>query len=260
LCCPWCANPEGIAVKGALWVDNEFLIDAICPHAAIRAKQINRQLCETCSGRECITAYRTRGIRLSYQDYELETIIEEVKRSAALFYDGGGVTLTGGEPTLQFEAVRTLLRELNNLGIHTAIETNATHPLLESLFPWIDLLIMDFKHYDNQACASVTGVGNVIIKENILKAMEHHKQVLIRIPVVKGFNDSADDIRNFVAFFQNRKMIHTAFEFLPFHEYGKTKWQQCGLSYSMQDGFVGSETIGEYEKIFTENNFRLART
>ncbi|MCX6064244.1 MAG: glycyl-radical enzyme activating protein [Chloroflexi bacterium] len=258
--CPWCANPEGIAVKGSLWVTDQFLIDTICPHGAIRAKQIDRSLCETCNTRECISLHRTRGIRLSYQEYEIESILDEVRRSAALFYDGGGVTLSGGEPTLQFDAVRELLSELKNMGIHTAIETNASHPRLAVLFPLIDLLIMDFKHYDDEVSASVTGVGNAVVKANILKAMQAHQRLLIRIPVVRGFNDSESDMRNFVAFFQQQKTANTSFEFLPFHEYGRDKWQQCGLPYTVQDGFVGPETIAEYERLFAENNFTLART
>ncbi len=258
--CPWCANPEGLAIQGSLWVNNEFLIDSLCPYGAIRAQQINRSLCETCSGRECITHHRSRGIRLSHQEYEIDSILEEVKRSAALFYDGGGVTLSGGEPTLQFEAVTKLLSDLKNLGIHTAIETNASHPRLDQLFPLIDLLIMDFKHYDNESCARLTGVGNKTIKENMLKALNQHKNILIRIPVIKGFNDAEKDIRNFAAFFSQQNMSGTSFEFLAFHEYGKIKWQQCGLPYTVQDGFVGSETIGEYERIFAENNLQLAHT
>ncbi len=258
--CPWCANPEGIAIKGALWVSNEFLIDSICPYGAIDSKQINRLLCDACNTRECITRHRTRGIRLSYQEYEIDAIIEEVKRSSALFYDGGGVTLSGGEPTLQFEAVKLLLSELKNLGIHTAIETNASHPRLETLFPFIDLLIMDFKHYDDALCASVTGVNNAIVKENILKAAALHNRVLIRVPVIKSFNDSVTDIWNYVGFFKQHNISNATFEFLPFHEYGRTKWLQCGMSYVMQDGYVNPEIIALYEKIFMDSNFKLAHT
>ncbi len=258
--CPWCANPEGIASKGSLWVTNEFLIDTICPHGAIHAGQIDRSLCETCRTRECINLHRTRGIRLSHKEYEIESVLDEVRRSAALFYDGGGVTLSGGEPTLQFEAVRELLSALKNLGIHTAIETNASHPRLVELFPLIDLLIMDFKHYDPDVLASVTGAGNAVIKENIQKAMQMHARLLIRIPIVRGFNDSERDMRNFVAFFHQQKTTNTSFEFLAFHEYGRNKWQQSGLPYTMQEGFVAPEIIGAYEKLFAENNFTVMRT
>ena len=68
--------------------------------------------------------------------------------SKPLFFDGGGVTLTGGEATLQFEGVKALLSELKKAGIHTALETNGSHPRLEELLPQTDLLIFDLKHWD----------------------------------------------------------------------------------------------------------------
>lgn len=258
--CPWCANPEGIAKEGTLLVNNDLLIDSICPYGAIHEKLVERSMCEMCKPRECITLNRSKGIRLSYNEYEIDSIIEEVKRSSALFYDGGGVTLSGGEPTLQFDAVSVLLGNLKTLGIHTAIETNATHPKLERLFPLIDMLIMDFKHYDNDVYTDVTGVGNTCIKENIVKALAVHNRVLIRIPVIKGFNDLENDIRNFAEFFRQLLTENTSFEFLPYHEYGKAKWLQCGMHYTMRDAFVGQETITRYEKLFMENDLKIIHT
>lgn len=258
--CPWCANPEGIEIGGTLVVNNDFLLDSICPYGAIHQKQIERNICAECKSRECINENRSLGIRLSYEEYDIDMIIDEVKRSAALFYDGGGATLTGGEPTIQFAAVGVLLENLKKAGIHTAIETNATHPELETLFPLIDMLIMDFKHYDHEVHTRVTGVGNAIIKENIAKAFAVHKNVLIRIPVIKGFNDSEEDIRHFAAFFKRHKPADAAFEVLPYHEYGRTKWLQCGMPYRMKDSFIEDTTLSLYKKIFNENNLPVVHT
>ena len=258
--CPWCANPEGMAVKGTLVVSPDLLMDAFCPVGAIEGKQLDRSKCELCVTKACITQHRNQGIRLSYEEYDIETIIDEVERSAALFYEGGGVTLSGGEPTLQFDAIHMLLEKLKSLDIHTAIETNASHPGLETLFPVIDMLIMDFKHYDNAAYASVTGTGNGVIKENIAKALAGHENVLIRIPVIKGFNESEGDIRNFAAFFKQYKTDHVSFEFLQYHEYGKTKWSQCGMAYMMNGAFVEQETLALFETIFKENHLAVVHT
>jgi pyruvate formate lyase activating enzyme len=258
--CPWCANPEGISKAGTLVINSEFLIDNICPHGAIRNKLLNRSLCETCSIKECITSHRTKGIKLSCSEYEIDSIIDEVKRSSALFYDGGGVTLTGGEPTLQFEAINMLLKSLKTIGIHTVIETNATHPRLYELFPFIDMLIMDFKHYDNDIHAHVTGVGNTIIKENIGKAMSCHPRLLIHIPVIKGFNDSEKDAMGFAAFFKQYITTNVSFELLPYHEYGKSKYLQCGMNYTMKNAFVDAKSINLFENIFKENNLLIVHT
>lgn len=258
--CPWCANPEGIEISGTLMVNHDLLFDSVCPYGAIRQKQIERNMCTKCKSRECINKNRNLGIRLSCEEYDIDAVVDEVKRSAALFYDGGGVTLTGGEPTIQFDAVRTLLGNLKKAGIHTAIETNATHPELDTLFPLLDMLIMDFKHYDHEVHTRVTGVGNTIVKENIAKAFAAHNNVLVRIPVIKGFNDSERDIHQFAAFFRQHKTADAAFEILPYHEYGKTKWLQCGMHYQMVDSFIEPAVLALFQKIFKENNLSVVHT
>jgi pyruvate formate lyase activating enzyme len=216
--------------------------------------------CPWCSNPESFNENGTLMIYNSCKEYTIESIADEVDQCSALFYDGGGITLTGGEPTRQYAVVDILLKHLKMKGIHTAIETNATHPELEKLFPYIDLLIMDFKHYDNDIHTNVTGVGNTIIKENIKKAFKLHKNVLLRIPLVKGFNSSLNDIKHFIAFFREYDTQNVSFELLPYHEYGKIKWKQCGMTYRLDDAFVESEMIPVYEKLFKENNLSIIRT
>ena len=258
--CPWCANPEGISRDGTLVVNEEFLLDSVCPYGAIEKKQLDRERCRECASQDCITAHNTKGIRLSCREYETGDVIEEAKRSSALFYNGGGVTFSGGEPTLQFDALKLLLEGLKEAGIHTAIETNGTHPKLELLFPLIDMLIMDFKHYDSGLNRAITGVENSVIRSNIAKALSAHPNVLIRIPVMKGFNDSEEDVERFVEFFSRHPVSCASFEFLPYHVYGKAKWEQCGMAYPLKDAFVDPEIINIYEKVFKENNLSVVRT
>lgn len=258
--CPWCANPEGISSKGTLIANDALLVDSVCPYGAIRNKQIDRDKCAECSSKECISVNKNLGIRFSCEEYDIDSVIDEAMQCSPLFFNGGGVTLTGGEPTTQFEAVKEFLGKLKNKGIHTAIETNATHPMLEMLFPLIDMLIMDFKHYDRTIHTKITGVDNVIIKENTGKALSFHKRVLIRIPVIKEFNDSENDIMNFVAFFKQYETQNAVFEFLPYHEYGKAKWLQCGMHYNMGDAFIEPETLTKYRKHFINNNLITVET
>lgn len=258
--CPWCANPEGMDKDGTLMVNAEWLLDSVCPYGAIRQKDVDRGMCGSCAEKPCIHVNRNMGIRYSCKDYDVEAIFDEVNRSSILFFDGGGVTLTGGEPTQQFEAVEVLLDGLKSRGIHTAIETNATHPELDRLFPLIDLLIMDFKHYDNDRHAEMTGVGNALIKANISKALRNHNNVLVRLPLVKGFNSSTEDIERFAEFFKEQETRHASFEFIPYHELGKVKWIQCGMEYKMEDAFVEDEMLDLYKKTFKAANFKVVHT
>lgn len=258
--CAWCSNPEGMESKGSLLVNPELLIDSACPHGAIRHKQIDRQHCVQCVAKECITENRNLGIRLSCETLAIDTLLDEIRRSAPLFFGGGGVTLTGGEPTLQFKAVRALLEKLKAAGIHTALETNATHPKLHELFALIDFLIMDFKHYDDDRSKKVTGTGNAVIKQNLARAIEQRQQVLIRIPLIPGINDSAVDAENFVRFFKPLNTQHAAFEFLTFHEYGKVKWEHCGLNYRFENEHREEHAIDRFEALFKQNKLNVVHT
>ena len=257
--CPWCSNPEGIEPKGALMVNRGLLIDELCPHGAIQQKKIDRNQCAECSSRSCLHENKNQGIRLSLQEHELESVVNEVKRSSALFF-GGGVTLSGGEPTVQFAAIRALLGRLNEEGIHTALETNATHPRLHELLPLIDYLIMDYKHHDDAKLKNRTGVGNLVINRNMKNAFARHQPILVRIPVIGGFNDSDDDIERFADFFSRFNNEHVAFEFLAFHEFGKIKWEQCGLPYQCGNQMVDPKTIDTFRSAFKTHQLNVVHT
>ncbi|MDR0719047.1 MAG: radical SAM protein, partial [Treponema sp.] len=93
--CPWCSNPEGLEIKGTLMRKGK------------------------------------NGVpRLSCKELELEDLLNLCRESSPLFFESGGVTFTGGEPTMQSGALREALEGLCDMGIHTAVETNGTFPLL----------------------------------------------------------------------------------------------------------------------------------
>ena len=194
------------------------------------------------------------------KEYEVDELVEEVLRSAPMFFDGGGATLTGGEATLQFEAVRAFLKELRANAVNTALETNGTHRRLSELFPIVDELIMDFKHYDSAVHKAHTGVGNEEVMANIQKAKEQRGQLLIRIPLVGGFNANASDIMGFVRVLKENNFPGLLVELLSYHEFGKDKWAKCGLEYTMKDGYVSGETIKAFADELINNNIISTKT
>lgn len=258
--CGWCANPEGIALKGTLMVTHERLLDSTCPYGAVGANTLDRDRCAVCATRECTTVNRNQSIRWSSAALEVESIVDEAKRSSALYVDGGGVTLSGGEVTVQFAAARRLLQRLKEEGIHTAIETNGAHRRLAELFPLIDVLIIDFKHHDDAKLREATGVGTAPIKRNLRRALDEHRKVLIRIPLIGGFNASEADAECFAAFFRPLDTTHASFEFMAYHEYGKDKWAQCGLPYAMASAFVDEDTIARFRSVFEASGLNVIHT
>ncbi len=258
--CRWCANPESLSNDGVLMIEKEKLLEAICPYGAIRGSELNRESCSNCHKRPCLHENKNEGIYLSCMEMSEDEVLDEVKDCSTLFFDNGGVTFTGGEPTFQFQALKHILHRLKENRIHTAIETNGTHKKLEELFPYIDILIMDFKHIDNELHKGYTGISNEQIMINVEKAMTSHPNVLIRTLLVNGFNADKKYIDEFLSFYKQFNHDNTRFEILKFHEYGKKKWGQCGLTYQMEDGYIREGLEKEFEEAYRANGLITIRT
>lgn len=233
--CPWCSNPEGLEMQGVLMVDEQWLYPELCPHGAIKDQKLNRFFCEHCESMECITGYRSKGLRLSCQEYSVDEVLELILSSKPMFYDGGGVTFTGGECTLQFEELQILLKRLKEYEIHTAIETNGSHRGLEELFDDIDVLIMDCKLIDSKKHELLMGISNKMILTNIRKAAGIHPHLHIRVPMIGGVNNAERERKELIDFFQSLPHGNVSYEVLTYHEFGKKKWSECGLKYRMNE-------------------------
>ena len=258
--CPWCSNPEGISGRGTLLVDKKHLLPSVCPKNAIKNNGLARKVCVHCTEKTCLHSNRNLGIKLSSRSYPIQDLVAEVTAAKPLFHSGGGVTLTGGEPTLQFECVRQLLTELKNKDINTAIETNGTHPSLKELFPLLDTLIIDCKHCDDTIHKNVLGLSNSIILSNITRAASEHPRVWLRIPLIPDFNSSPEDMEKIVAFVTALKQENLCVELLPYHEYGKVKWEQCGMAYVERTGGLDSGIRDLFEEKLKQKGVRTIRT
>jgi len=209
--CPWCANPEGLAVMGTHSIDVNDLVD-------------------------------------------------EVLRSQSMFFDGGGVTFTGGEPTMQIDALSHTLKYLHAQGIDTALETNATYANIDELFPYIDHLMIDFKHPFPQKHKEITGVPLYCILDNIRKACAVHPYVLVRIPLVNGYNASPEEMKGFALTLSEMKGQNLSVEPLWYHEYGRHKWERLNMPYTVKDGYLTSEQKQEFLDILHNHGLRIVIT
>lgn len=195
--------------------------------------------------------------------YDVRDLADEAARSRKLFFDGGGVTLTGGEPTVQFEAVRELLTLLKDEEIDTAMETNGSSRRLPELFGLLGHLMMDCKHYDGGVLARWTGERLDVLTENIAAAVGSGVPLLVRVPLIGGVNASDEDARGFVRLFQSidgfAERVHV--ELLCYHEYGKAKWEKLGRKYTMEpSAFVTPETLDQIVQIMTGAGITLVKT
>jgi len=143
-----------------------------------------------------------------------------------IFYDqsGGGVTFSGGEPLMQPEFLLELLNRCQAQQIHTAVDTScyAEPKIIEMVSERTDLFLCDLKHMDNEIHERFASVGNKLILDNIRRLSEAGKEIVIRVPVIPGFNDEKANIEatgKFTASLQGVSRI----DILPFNRGGKEK-------------------------------------
>ena len=196
--------------------------------------------CPWCANPECFIPIEGPGTPVA-------DILKEAEQARPLCIAGGGVTFTGGEPTCQFEALRCALEGLKARGVHTCVESNAAHPDLPALFPLIDLLILDCKHHDSALHRRWTGRGNEQVLANIKAAADAGVNLLVRIPLIGGVNASDEDAAAFAALFKS--LGDFPVELLRYHEFGKPKWIQQGLEYTMRGAEVSPEQAKRFEEI-----------
>ena len=240
--CPWCANPETWTVQPVL-MHRENLCERchtcehVCPNRAVSFQddrfQVNRSACDACG--ICVKNCIPGALTVNGSAMEEDDIIRTVLRDRAYYEEsGGGLTLSGGEPLFQKEAVLRLLKKAKEAGLHVAVETTgACEPdVLKQCEPYIDLFLFDFKHPDTKKLTEVTGAPAEVIRANFedLCSRRPH-DVIVRVPVIPGFN--RDVLGEIIAVAKDRQV--KAVNLLPYHSLGKTKWHQLGLPYRYEE-------------------------
>lgn len=258
--CPWCSNPEGISMKGTLMVHEDKLLDSVCPFGAVSGHKLDRSICSSCTDRVCLGRNRNEGVSWSVAEIDINVLEREILASRSMFYDGGGVTFTGGEATLQFDSLKDLLHSLHDKGVNVALETNGSNPRLPELFECLDLLIMDYKHYDAGVHNQVIGHGQETTEANFRKVSGTALPVWLRIPLIPGVNDGDERIMNFIKVIKGFISDNISVELLKYHEYGKKKWEECGMEYKMPALKINDSDWVRYQELFKENGINIINT
>jgi pyruvate formate lyase activating enzyme len=241
LCCLWCANPEGQAARPEVFVFPERCIacdrcGAVCPQG-VAGPGAGRPptACEGCG--RCAEACPADARRLFGRTMTVEEVLQVVRKDRAFYRrSGGGVTLSGGEPTLQAEFSEALLATCQGQGLDTAIETcgYTSFTSLARLAAHLDLILYDLKHMDREAHRRLTGVPNDRILDNLTRLGAMGVPVLVRVPVIPGYNDGPENLTATAAFVTAVPSVR-AMELLPYHNYGSGKYAHCGREYPLPE-------------------------
>ena len=198
------------------------------------------------------------------QKRSLDEIFNEIISCRMMFFENGGVTFTGGEVSLQADAVLKLCEMLKKENITTCIETNASLKETKKLVSAVDYMIADFKSPDKDVLKSVTGADIEIIKENLTERAISNKYLLIRIPLINNFNTGLKNAKAFAEFFKELKEKSNSenifIEVLTYHEFGKDKYKKENMEYKFSDGFVTEEQVKTLKDELLKNNLKIINT
>lgn len=170
------------------------------------------------------------------RDVTAEEVMETVEKDRTYYRrTGGGLTLSGGECLCQPEFATALLRAANEVGIHTAIESTACVPyeVIEGLLPYLDQYLLDIKHMNPEKHKEYIGRSNELILENAVKiAGSGMTELSVRIPVIPGFNDTVQEIRDIAEYTKKLGSVRRL-HLLPYHRLGQDKYEGLGRTYRM---------------------------
>ena len=243
--CNWCHNPEGQNPKPELIFKENRCINgcdeciASCPKRALSQENhsifINRKKCDLCG--DCVEICPTVSLEIIGREVFAEEVLQEIEKDLVFYEEStGGVTFSGGEPLMQPEFLHLLLEGCKKKNIHTTVDTSgyASFDFFDRIANEVDLFLYDLKMIDNEKHKKWTGVSNNLILENLKKLSTKSNNIVIRIPLIPGINDTKNNIiqtAEFLAPLQGIKYIGL----LPYHRIGKQKYQRLNFPFLMKN-------------------------
>ena len=236
--CRWCSNPESQLFNPEHAYNPKRCLGAsacgrclqVCPSGGITRTEnglirFDRSRCTNCG--QCVQACPAEAQTMYGKEYTVREIIAKVAEDDVFYMrSGGGITLSGGEPLAQPDFALALLREARKEHLHTTIESCGSYPVevLDQACHLLDTLIFDIKCLSPEKHKSYTGHSNDRILKNIQHVLQHFPKlpVLVRTPVIPGFNDSEEEIMGIQQLLS--PFPQARYEILTYHRLGQPKY------------------------------------
>ncbi len=267
LSCWWCHNPEGIDESDDLfYYESKCILCGdcveVCPEDAVKKADgkisIDREKCSLCG--DCAKICPTTALKLAGKNVSVDGVMEKTEKST-VFYDtsDGGVTLSGGEPFLQFDFMKELIERCKEKDIQVTVDTcgHVDKEKFEAVLDDVDLFLYDLKLMDDDLHKRYTGITNEIILENLETLLgDNEGEAIIRLPLVGGITDTEENIEeiiNFLSPFSGIKEI----DLLVYHDV-KEKYDKLGMDYKITSSrSVHEERVKEIKQKFKSEGYRV---
>jgi pyruvate formate lyase activating enzyme len=240
--CRWCHNPEGQSAEKELVIHKSRCIACgacldVCPEGAISLNDTlavtDRRLCSACGA--CVEVCYAEARELAGREMTVGEVVAEIERDRA-FYDesGGGVTFSGGEPLLQQGFLLSLLEACADRGIDAAVDTCGfcAWEQLDAARNHTALFLYDLKLLDETRHRELTGVSNLLILENLMALSQTGHTIILRMPVIPGANDDAEEVRRIGEFAADLPALH-CIDLLPYHDIAMEKYRRLDRTYPL---------------------------
>ena len=254
LSCPWCHNPESISPEPQLSFIRSrctacgACVEA-CPHGAVRldgdASVTDRAICIACGA--CVDACPTGAREIIGRQVTARQAAEHAVLDRVFYEEsGGGVTFSGGEPLAQPQFLAAALEMCKERNLDTDVDTSCCVPWesIEAARPFTDLFLCDLKHPDSARHEEVTGAPNELILENIGRLSESGERILIRIPLIPGFNTDPDTIEASGRFIASLPDVERV-DLLNYNKLSAGKLDRLGMTSDWSPGAEETDRLSE---------------
>lgn len=243
--CKWCHNPESYLVGKQLSFISSACVGCMacvkaCPNGANQVQlaegkqylSVDYKLCNACGKCIDVCCYNARSI--IGREYTAQELLGEVLIDKEYYKigekegQGGGITLTGGEPMLQFDFIDHFLNSVED--IHVCMETSGYAPTwqYEKLLGKVDLFLFDYKVSNPSKHKELCGVDNRLILKNLEYLCEQNVDIILRIPLIPGTNDDEEHLRETARIIKKHSNIRHG-EIMAYHNLGVSKADNIGL-------------------------------
>jgi len=248
--CIWCHNPESILKKKQLqWISHKCIgcktCIETCKQGALKLDKkgmhINRDKCISCG--ECVEECPSTALSMFGEWWQLDDLFYEIEKDKIYYTkSGGGITVSGGEPTQQPNFIEAFLKKCKKNGISTALDTcgYASKQVYEKILPYVDLVLLDIKEIESGKHKDYTGVPNQKILENARWMAKYlndkGKELWIRTPLIPRFTATDENIKGIGEFIvKDLKNIPERWDLLAFNNLCASKYERLDMEWSLKN-------------------------
>ena len=248
--CIWCHNPESILKKPQLeWFKHKCIGCKICIETcqlgALSLEEdgmhIDREKCNSCGN--CSEECPSTALHMFGELWLLEDLYHEIQKDKVYYTQShGGITVSGGEPTLQSDFILDFLKKCKENGISTALDTcgYASKKIYEKLLPHVDLVLLDIKEINSDKHKEYTGVPNDLILENAIwisnYVKDNSKKLWVRTPIIPNYTATEENIKGIGEFIANKlHNIPERWDLLSFNNLCTAKYERLDMDWPLKD-------------------------